>query len=89
MKVINGAFLVFFIRWVSSNLSIPFWVVGHIHLSVNIYHDLVEIISSFWLNFLVGLGFWFEWRDINRSKTIYGNKIRKIRHKSKLSIHKK
>jgi predicted metal-dependent TIM-barrel fold hydrolase len=45
-----------------SNLAIPFWVVGHIHLSLNIYKDIYEILSSCGMNILVLLAFWFEWK---------------------------
>lgn len=53
----------FFIRWVAGNLSIPFWVVGHVHLSVNVYEDIIEILSSFGMNMVVALGFLLEWKE--------------------------
>lgn len=53
----------FFIRWVAGNLSIPFWVVGHVHLSVNVYEDIVEILSSLGMNLVVALGFLLEWKE--------------------------
>lgn len=53
----------FFIRWVAGNLSIPFWVVGHVHLSVNVYEDIVEILSSLGMNMVVALGFLLEWKE--------------------------
>jgi hypothetical protein len=56
-------FLIFFITWIVSNLAIPFWVVGHVHLTMNIYKDIYEIITSFWLNILVAIGFWIEWKN--------------------------
>ena len=56
-------FLKFTIVWVACNLSIPFWVVGHVHLTLNIYHDLVEIVSSMGMNVVVGVGFWLNWRE--------------------------
>lgn len=56
-------FVKFFIRWIASNLSIPFWVVGHIHLSLNVYKDIYEIIASLGMNILVAIGFWLEWKD--------------------------
>jgi hypothetical protein len=37
-------FIKFFIRWVANNLSIPFWMVGHVHLTMNVYEDLHEIL---------------------------------------------
>ena len=56
-------FLKFTITWIASNLSIPFWTIGHIHLSLNIYHDVIEIISSLGMNIIVALGFWMEYKN--------------------------
>lgn len=56
-------FVKFFIRWVANNLSIPFWMIGHVHLTMNVYEDLHEIIMSFGMNILVGVGFWLDWRE--------------------------
>ncbi len=58
MKFIN-----YLVRWISNNLAMPFWVVGHIHLSINIYEDIIEIIASFGMNIIVAIGFWLDWRD--------------------------
>jgi hypothetical protein len=58
MKFIN-----YLVRWISNNLAMPFWVVGHIHLSINLYEDIVEIIASFGMNIIVGIGFWLDWKD--------------------------
>jgi len=54
-------FILFFIMWIASNLSIPFWVVGHIHLTMNVYEDIYEILMSLGMNIIVGIGFWIEW----------------------------
>lgn len=56
-------FVKFFIRWVANNLSIPFWMIGHVHLTMNVYEDLHEIIMSFGMNILVGVGFWLDWKE--------------------------
>jgi hypothetical protein len=50
-------FLKYTLLWVSQNLSIPFWTVGHVHLMTTVYEDIHEIIASFGMNVLVGLGF--------------------------------
>lgn len=60
-------FTKFFIRWVANNLSVPFWVVGHVHLTMNVYEDLHEIIVSFGMNILVGIGFWLDWKENKRN----------------------
>jgi hypothetical protein len=44
-------------------LAIPFWVVGHVHLTMNVYEDIYEILASFGMNLIVAIGFWFEWKD--------------------------
>ena len=54
-------FLKYTILWVSQNLSIPFWMVGHIHLTTNVYEDIHEIIASFGMNIIVALGFYIDW----------------------------
>ena len=58
MKFIN-----YLVRWISNNLAIPFWMVGHIHLSLNVYKDIYEILASFGMNIIVAIGFWLDWRD--------------------------
>ena len=58
MKFIN-----YLIRWISNNLTVPFWMVGHVHLSTNIYKDIYEIIASLGMNIIVAIGFWLDWKD--------------------------
>lgn len=55
-------FIIYFITWISSNLSIPFWMVGHVHLTLNIYKDIYEIIASMGMNILVAIGFYLDWK---------------------------
>jgi hypothetical protein len=50
-------FLKYLVVWISQNLSIPFWMVGHIHLSMNMYEDLYEILASIGMNLIVATGF--------------------------------
>jgi hypothetical protein len=56
-------FVRFTIIWVACNLSIPFWMVGHVHLSLNIYEDISEIVASMGMNIIVAVGFWLNWKD--------------------------
>ena len=58
--------LLFTITWISENLAMPFWVVGHIHLSLNVYHDLVEIATSLGLNIIVFIGFLIDFNDYKK-----------------------
>ena len=50
-------FIEFTLIWYSQQMAIPFWIIGHVHLSLNVYQDLHEIISSVGLNILVSIGF--------------------------------
>lgn len=56
-------FIKFLLIWIASNLSIPFWMVGHIHLSLNVYNDIAEILASFGMNIIVAVGFWLDWKN--------------------------
>jgi hypothetical protein len=56
-------FITYLVRWISNNLAVPFWMVGHIHLSVNMYEDLYEILASCGMNIIVAIGFWLDWKE--------------------------
>ena len=56
-------FLKFTLIWISQNLAIPFWIVGHIHLSVNIYKDIHEIGASIGMNIIVLIGFILDYKE--------------------------
>jgi len=56
-------FLKFTIIWISQNLAIPFWTIGHIHLMTSVYDDIMEVIASLGMNFIVALGFWLDWKQ--------------------------
>jgi hypothetical protein len=55
-------FIKFLVIWIASNLSIPFWMVGHVHLTTNVYQDLTEIVASMGMNIVVAVGFWLDWK---------------------------
>lgn len=59
-------FLKYVLLWVSQNLSIPFWMVGHVHLTLNIYEDIYEIMASIGMNIVVAIGFWVSWSDYKK-----------------------
>ena len=52
--------------WISQNLAIPFWIVGHIHLSVHSFHDLYEIFASLGMNIIVLIGFIIDYKDVTK-----------------------
>ena len=56
-------FLKFLIIWISQNMAIPFWMVGHVHLSLNVYQDIHEIIASVGMNILVAIGFYLDYKQ--------------------------
>jgi hypothetical protein len=58
----NWLFLRYTLSWISGNLSIPFWMVGHVHLTMNVYEDIHEIIASVGMNILVAIGFYLDWK---------------------------
>ena len=56
----------FTLIWISENLATPFWVVGHIHLSLNVYHDLIEIATSLGLNIIVFIGVLIDFNEYKK-----------------------
>jgi hypothetical protein len=56
-------FVRFLVIWISQNLSIPFWIIGHVHLSINVYQDIHELIMSLGMNILVGIGFYLDYKQ--------------------------
>ena len=67
-------FVKFTLIWISENLAIPFWVVGHVHLSIHSFHDLVEIFSSIGINLIVGIGFYLDYKNDRTANTKQKNK---------------
>jgi len=56
-------FLKFTIIWISQNLAIPFWMVGHIHLMTTIYQDIHEVLASLGMNIIVLIGFILDYKQ--------------------------
>lgn len=56
-------FLKFTTIWISQNLAIPFWIVGHVHLSLNIYEDVTELGASIGMNIIVLIGFILDYKN--------------------------
>ena len=54
-------FTKYLLSWISQNLAVPFWMIGHVHLTMNIYEDIYEILASFGMNIIVGIGFYIDW----------------------------
>ncbi len=54
-------FVKYLLSWISQNLAVPFWMIGHVHLTMNIYEDIYEILASFGMNIIVAIGFYIDW----------------------------
>ena len=62
-------FIKYLIVWISSNLAIPFWTVGHIHLMTSVYEDIYEILASCGMNIIVAAGFFIEFKNQKNDRT--------------------
>jgi len=62
-------FIVYLLTWISSNLSIPFWMVGHVHLTMNVYQDIYEILMSFGMNIIVAIGFYLDYKKYKNEQS--------------------
>tara|TARA_R110002049_G_scaffold75309_2_gene193802 strand:+ start:444 stop:758 length:315 start_codon:yes stop_codon:yes gene_type:complete len=63
-------FIKFVLIWISQQLAIPFWMVGHFHLSMNmgLYDDVKILFASLGMNVLVAIGFWLDWKQYSANK---------------------
>jgi len=61
-------FIKFTVIWISQNLSIPFWMVGHVHLMTKVYQDIHELIMSIGMNIIVGIGFYLDYKQQQKEK---------------------
>jgi len=55
-------FIKYTISWISQNLAIPFWSIGHIHLMTTVYADIHEVIMSMGMNIIVAVGFIIDYK---------------------------
>ena len=68
-------FFKFTIIWISQNLAIPFWTIGHIHLMTTLYDDIAEIISSIGMNIIVFIGFCLNWLETKKVMTVTDDEL--------------
>jgi len=45
-------------------------MVGHVHLSVNVYQDIHEILMSLGMNIIVAVGFIIDYKDSKNDNNI-------------------
>ena len=62
-------FLKYSLSWVSQNLAVPFWTIGHIHLMTSVYADIQEVIMSMGMNLIVAAGFIHDFIEYKKEKT--------------------
>lgn len=63
-------FIKYLIIWISQNLAIPFWTVGHIHLMTSVYDDILEIFASLGMNLIVAAGFIIDYLDTRKNEKV-------------------
>ena len=81
-------FLIFTLVWISQQLAIPFWVVGHVHLSFNwdVYSDVKILFASLGMNLIVAVGFWLDYKQHSKPKVDHTNYLQKQINDNKKSI---
>ena len=79
-------FFKFTIIWISQNLAIPFWTIGHIHLMTTIYDDVVEILVSFGMNIIVFIGFCLNWLENRKIMTVTDDELEILEEEIKENI---
>ena len=72
-------FLIFTLVWISQQLAIPFWVVGHVHLSFNwdVYSDAKILFASLGMNLIVAIGFWLDYKQYSKTKVDHVSELQK------------
>ena len=68
MYIVSDERLRSFLSHLDQSISIPFWMVGHVHLSINVYQDIHELIMSLGMNILVGIGFYLDYKQQQKQK---------------------
>jgi len=81
-------FVIFTLVWISQQLAIPFWVVGHVHLSMNwgIYSDAKTLFASLGMNLIVAVGFWLDYKQHSKPKIDYVSNLQKQINSNQKSI---
>ena len=83
-------FITFLLIWISQQLAIPFWLVGHVHLSFNwdIYSDAKILFASLGMNLIVAVGFWLDYKQYSKPKVDHTSNLqRQINENKKSNIN--
>lgn len=80
-------FITFLLIWISQQLAIPFWVVGHVHLSMSldVYSDVKILFASLGMNLIVAIGFWLDYKQYSKPKIDHTNYLQKQINENKKS----
>ena len=72
-------FITFLLIWISQQLAIPFWVVGHVHLSMSldVYSDAKILFASLGMNLIVAIGFWLDYKQCSKTKVDHISELQK------------
>lgn len=72
-------FITFLLIWISQQLAIPFWVVGHIHLSMSldVYSDAKILFASLGMNLIVAVGFILDYKKYSKPKVDHTSYLQK------------
>tara|TARA_R110001592_G_scaffold201300_1_gene450387 strand:- start:623 stop:937 length:315 start_codon:yes stop_codon:yes gene_type:complete len=83
-------FIKFVLIWISQQLAIPFWMVGHFYLSLSldIYHDVEILFASLGMNAVVAVGFWLDWKQFSSPKIDHVNNLTKQINDNRKTIEK-
>jgi hypothetical protein len=68
MKKEISHFIKYTISWISQNLAIPFWSIGHIHLMTTVYADIHEVLMSMGMNIIVAIGFIIDYKETRKNE---------------------
>jgi len=83
-------FIIFTLIWISQQLAIPFWVVGHVHLSMSldVYSDVKILFASLGMNLIVAIGFILDYKQYSKPKTDHVSYLQKqINENRKSTTH--
>ena len=80
-------FITFLLIWISQQLAIPFWLVGHVHLSFNwdVYSDAKILFASLGMNLIVAVGFWLDYKQYSKLKVDHTSNLQRQINENKKS----
>ena len=81
-------FITFLLIWISQQLAIPFWVVGHVHLSMSldVYSDAKILFASLGMNLIVAVGFILDYKKYSKPKVDHTSYLQKQINDNKKSV---